>query len=586
MSGDAWITLGLLVTMLAVLIYDRLPPAAVILGTTSTLLLTDVITTDEAFAGFSNTAPITVALLYILARAAQKTGLLTPLTSRLLGDRPGRAALARLLVPTAGASSLFNNTPLVAMLIPDLVTWSRNRGISASRFLLPLSYAAILGGVTTLLGTSTNLIVSGLLEDATGEPFGVFEITKVGLPVAVVALVVLIGFAANLVPERLSAPEQAEAEAREFVVHMEVEEGGPLEGKTIAEAGLRDLAGVFLVEIEREGMTVSPVAPDRRINGGDVLRFVGRARDIVDLQLIRGLRSAEEKHLLAIDSQYHTYFEAVIGRTSPLLGRTVRDSGFRGTYGAAVVAIHRDGQRLDAKLGDVEFRQGDTLLLLAAASFLERFRDSRDFLLIARLGGPAPSASKRAPIVGAVTTAMVLLAAIDVVPILEGALIGIAVLLGTRCITFNDARSAVDLDVVVLIGSAFGLGAAMQKTGLALEIADGLTAVFDPFGTAGIVFGIVLATAVLTELVTNNAAAVVMFPIAFAAAQAEGLDPRLVAVAVAVSASASFLTPIGYQTNTMVFGPGGYRFTDYLRVGIPMTLTVLVVTTAMVTALA
>lgn len=584
MNGDSWITAATLLVMLLALARDRFPPAAVVFSATFVLLLTDVIDADAAFAGFSNAAPITVAALYVIARGAQKTALLSALTSRLLGREAGRGSLVRLLLPTSAASAVFNNTPLVAMLIPDVMGWCRSRNVSPSRFLLPLSYATILGGVVTLFGTSTNLIVSGLLQQETGEPLGVFEMTKISGVVAVAGLVTVLLIGPRLVPDRLSAPEQAEQESREFVVDMTVVDEGPLDGKTVAEAGLRDLQGVFLFSIERQdGSLVSPVAPDRRVDGGDILTFVGRVDDIVDLQRQRGLRSAEEKHLIAVDSPRHTFYEAVIGRASPLTGKTLRDTEFRGTYQAAVVAIHRDGQRLDAKLGEVVLRQGDTLLLLAGPDFRRNFRERGDFLLVARLGGEPPSATAKAPIVGLVTAAVVALAAIDVLPILEGSLLGAGLLIVTRVLTFGEARDAVDLDVILLIGAAFGLGAAMQATGLATEIAELLIDLFEPFGTAGIVFGVVLATAVLTELVTNNAAAVVMFPIALAAAGPAGVEPRSMAIAVAISASCSFLTPIGYQTNTMVYGPGGYRFGDYIRAGLPVTVTVLAATTVMTT---
>ena len=584
MTADAWITAATLVAMLGALAWDRVPPAAVVLGATFTLLLADVIDAEAAFAGFSNPAPITVAALYVLARAAQKTALLSSMTTRTLGNGSGRASLTRLLAPTAAASTLFNNTPLVAMLIPDVQAWCRSHKVPPSRFLLPLSYAAILGGVVTVLGTSTNLIVSGLLAERTGEPLGIFEITPIGGAVALVGLLVLVIAAPVLVPDRLSAPEQAEAESRQFVIDMEVVPGGPLDGRTVAEAGLRDLEGVFLVSIDRggDGQIISPVAPDRRVDEGDVLTFVGKVDQVVDLQRIRGLRSTEEKHLIALDSPRQAFFEAVVGRSSPLVGQTVREAEFRGTYQAAVLAVHRAGHRIDAKLGDVRLRHGDTLLLVAGPDFRRHWGDRPDFLLVARLGGEPTTATAKAPLVGAVTGAIVLLAALDILPILEGALLAAAVLIGARVLTFSEARDAVDLDVILLIGAAFGLGAAMEGSGLAVEIADSLIGAFDGLGSTGIVFGVVLATAVLTELVTNNAAAVVMFPIAVAVAEPAGVDVRTMAIAVAVAASASFVTPIGYQTNTMVYGPGGYRFADYVRVGLPVSLAALATITGAV----
>jgi len=583
-SADAWITAVTLAAMLGALALDRAAPAAVVLAATFSLLLLDVIDAGQAFAGFANPAPITVAALYVVARAAQKTALLSVLTTRLLGAGTGRWSLLRLLGPTAAASTVFNNTPLVAMLIPDVQGWCRRRGVPASRYLLPLSYATILGGVVTVLGTSTNLVVSGLLEQRTGEPLGLFELAPVGVPVAVAGLVALLVVAPRLVPDRLSAPEQAEAESRQFTIDMEVVPGGPLDGRTVAEAGLRELQGVFLVGIDRGGQLVSPVSPDRRIDEGDVLTFVGRVDQVVDLQRIRGLRSTEEKHLLALDSPRQAFYEAVVGRASPLVGKTVREAEFRGRYQAAVLAVHRSGHRLDAKLGDVRLRHGDTLLLVAGSDFARHWGQRSDFLLVARLGAEPSHATAKAPLVGAVTAAVVVLAALDVLPILEGALLGAGLLVAARVLTFAEARDAVDLDVVLLIGAAFGLGAAMEASGLATEVADALIGAFDGFGRAGIVLGVLVATAVLTEVVTNNAAAVVMFPIGLAVAGPAGVDLRTMAIAIAVAASASFVTPIGYQTNTMVYGPGGYRFADYVRVGLPLSAVVLGTATVAVLA--
>jgi di/tricarboxylate transporter len=585
-SGDGWITAGALLAVLVALATNRFPPSAIVLGATTGLLVVGVIEADEAFAGFSNPAPITVAALYVLARAAQKTGLLAPVTARLLGDHTGASALARLTIPVAGASAFLNNTPLVAMLMGDVVGWAKRQRTSASRFLLPMSYAAILGGTVTVLGTSTNLVVSGLLEQRGLGAFSLFEVTRVGLPAAVAGLVVIVVGAPRLLPERLSAQEQVETQAREFVVAMEVVAGGSVDGQPIAGAGLRDLDGVYLVEIERGEEVITPPNPDVVLHGGDVLTFAGRIDEILDLQRRRGLRSAEQEHVLAVDRPGHTFFEAVIGRSSLLAGQTLKQAKFRSRYQGAVVAIHRDGQRVDAKLGEVVLRPTDTLLVLARPGFAQRWRANTDFLTVAHIGGEAPTSTRKAPIVGAAALAIVLLAAFDVMPILHGALLAAAALIATRVLSFSEARDAIDLDVILLIGAAFGLGAAIEVTGLAEEVAAGFTDALGGFGTVGLVLGIVLATSLLTELVTNNAAAVVVLPIALSIAGPAGLDPRAIAVAVAVTASASFLTPIGYQTNTMVYGPGGYRFTDYLRLGLPLNLVVMATITATTVAIA
>lgn len=579
MSLDAWITAAVVALMLTSLAMDLMPPAATVLTATVFLLVTGVIDETQAFAGFSNPAPLTVAALYVLAYAADKTGLLGPLVNRMLGKEPEitRTAQARLNVPAAGISAFINNTPLVAMLIGQITTWCNQRGVSPSKLLLPVSYAAVLGGTLTVIGTSTNLVASGLLQETGEAPIGIFEITKVSGIAVVAAIGVLIFVVPRLLPARRAAIEEFTEEMREFTLQMEVVEGGPLDGSTIAEAGLRNLKGVFLVEIERDGSLFPAVSPSRRLSGGDRLTFAGDSDSVVGFQRTPGLRSAESDHMLEIDSPQHTFFEAVIGADSRLVGRSLAEIEFRGTYQAAVVGLHRSGVRVEGGLGRIRLEAGDTLLLLAGPDFRAHSRRSRDFLLVTRLGGPPPSATRRAPFVGLLALAVIGLAAFEVMSILEAALLAAGALLATKTLSFSEAGEAIDFSVVLLIAAAFGIGEAMQSTGLAETLADGLLDVFSGWGDFGIILGLVLATVLLTELITNNAAVVVVFPIAIAVAVSAGLDPRIMAMTIAVVASASFLTPMGYQTNTMVYGPGGYRFSDYLRAGMPLTLTVVLV---------
>jgi di/tricarboxylate transporter len=556
------------------------------LTATVVLLVLDVIQVEEAFAGFSNAAPITVAALFVVARAVHHTGLLAVPATYLLGeaDRPG--ALARLVVPAAGLSACLNNTPMVAVMIPQVLTWAKRHDIPVSRFLLPLSYATILGGTLTVLGTSTNLVVSGLLEREGQAPLGIFEITVIGGPVVVAGLAVLLGVVPRLLRGRRTVLEETSENFREFSVQMQVVPGGFADGRTVAAAGLRELGGAFLVAIEREGEVTVATTPETVLVGGDLLTFVGPSQDVIELQRSRGLRSAEEKHLLSVESPGHAFYEAVVSGASPLVGRTLKQAGFRSRYQAAVVAIHRSGHRLQGRMGQRVIHEGDTLVILAAPGFARRWRESRDFLLIARVGGPPPSASRKAPVVGFVVLAMVLSAAFGLVPVVEAALLAAGALVATRVLTLSEARESVDMSVLVLIGAAFGLGAAISSTGLAEQAAAVCVQALGGLGDVGVVLGLVLVTMFLTELVTNNAAAVIVFPVAASVSAATGLDLRVLVMAVAVAASCSFLTPIGYQTNTMVYGPGGYRFTDYLRAGLPLSLGSAAVITVMGTLLA
>jgi len=577
MELQAWITLGLVVALVVVLARELLAPAAAVFLVVVALLLLGVIDVPRAFGGFANPAPITVAALYVLARAVEKTGGLQPVVQAVLGAGNGqRSALLRLLAPTAAASAVLNNTPIVAMLAPQVEEWAAKRGLSPSLFLMPLSFATILGGVITVIGTSTNLVVSGLLVANGMEPLGIFELSLVGLPLAVVGVGVIVLVAPLLLPARRGAREDLSDDVRQFVVDMEVEPDGALDGKNVEAGGLRHLQGVFLVQIERHGELIAPVAPQTVLRGGDSLRFVGRADMVVDLQRTRGLVSAERADLPEFDRRRATFFEAVIGPASPLTGRTLREAAFRGTYQAAVLAIHRAGRRIEAKLGEVPLRIGDTLLLLSDGGFRDRWYDRRDFLLVSRLGGSMPVSTRHAGLVGAIALGIVVAAATGLLPILEASLVGAGLLVLFGVLSPGEARNAVDLDVIVLIGAAFGIGAAIESSGLAGQLAAGLVSVGVEWGPLALLLAVVLATLVLTELITNNAAAVLIFPIAMATATSAGLDPRPFAIAIAVAASASFLTPIGYQTNTMVYGPGGYRFGDYARLGFPLTVVVVV----------
>jgi di/tricarboxylate transporter len=428
--------------------------------------------------------------------------------------------------------------------------------------------------VITVIGTSTNLIVSGLMENSGMAPIGLFELTWVGLPVAVAGLLMLVLTSARLLPERKPARRLFEEDVREYTVHTTVQHGGPMDGRTVEAAGLRHLQGVFLVQIERTEETIAPVAPTAVLQGGDVLTFAGRVDLVRDLQNMRGLRYAEEKHTVDFESNGHTFFEVVVSNSSPLAGKTLKETDFRSRYQAAVLAIHRSGERVNEKLGSVKLREGDTLLLVSDHDFSKRWRDRKDFLLVSKLGGSRPVSSRQALLVGIIALGVVLVAGLGVLPILQASLVGAIALVVFGVLSPYEAREAVELDVLLMIAASFGIGIAIEKSGLAQVLGSFIVDGFSGWGPVGVLLAVTLATVALTELITNNAAAALLFPIAMATASQLGLNPRPYAIAVAVAASASFLTPIGYQTNTMVYGPGGYKFGDYSRLGFPLTLIV------------
>lgn len=585
MDWHAWVAVAVTVSVVAALAWNVAAPDLVLVAGLTALLALGVITPKEGLAGFSNEGVAAVAVLFVVAAGLRETGALDFVARRWLGHprRVGTAQL-RLMLPVAFVSGFVNNTPVVAVMVPVVMDWARRTRIAASKLLMPLSYATILGGTVTLIGTSTNLLVAGLAADR-GLRVGLFEIAWVGVPVALIGMTYVLLLSRWLLPDR-GAPEPALANPRQYAVAMRVEPGSPIVGQTIEAAGLRHLPGLFLAEIERGGEPMPAVAPDVRIAPEDRLLFVGLVESVVDLRRIRGLVPADDQvDKLAQARSQRRLVEAVVGAASPLAGRSVRESGFRTQYSAAIIAVHRHGERIAGRIGDIVLRAGDTLLVETHPSFERERRNDSTFALVAEVAGSEPPRHERAWIASALLLAMVLAHVVVGIPLLTAALLASGALIAARCLTGPEAVRAVDVRVILAIAASFGIGEALHKTGAAREIAQGLLEAVRPFGPIGILGGVYLSTMVLTELITNNAAAVLMYPIAAAAAEAAGMEMRPFLFILMMAASASFSTPIGYQTNLMVYGPGGYRFTDFLRFGVPLQLLLAGVTVTIVSVL-
>jgi len=538
------------------------------------LLVFGVLGPVEALAGFANPGVITIATLYVVAAGLKETGAVQWIARLLLGHpKNQRAAQLRMIAPTGVLSGFMNNTAVVAMFIPAIQDWAQRLGIPASKLLLPLSYAAILGGTCTLIGTSTNLVVDGMLQSRLGINLGLFELAWVGVPLLVIggAFLILVGH--RLLPDRGGLSEELD-QVREYGVEVEVESPGPLVGKTIAQAGLRALTYGYLTEIDRGGRLITAVEPDRTLQAGDKLYFVGAPECASELRRIQGLKPANGSvHKLEIKNHQRCLVEVVLGPEFPALNKTIRDSRFRTRFNAVILSVSREGKRVPGKLGDITFRMGDTLLLEASHEFAEQYRFRRDFLLVSALNDSTPPDFHKAPRALGILAVMVLLSASGLLSILEAAFLASGAMIVSGCLTASRARRSVDLPVLVVIASSFALGNAMTETGAAQWVVGGLLG-FGPL-TPWLALALVyVLTAIFTEVITNNAAAVLMFPIALAVSEQLGVNFLPFAVAVMFAASASFITPLGYQTNLMVYGPGRYRFTDYVRVGTPLSLLV------------
>ncbi|HEX6213102.1 MAG TPA: SLC13 family permease, partial [Methylomirabilota bacterium] len=472
------------------------------------------------------------------------------------------------------------------MFIPVVEHWCKRTGISPSKLFIPLSYAAVLGGMCTLIGTSTNLVVHALMVGARStDPdmplMTMFTLAPVGVLCVAGGLAFLVLFSPWLLPERRSFRATV-SDPRQYTVEMQVEPGSVVDGLTIDAAGLRRLPGVYLSAIERNEEVMVAVGPDQVLHANDRLVFVGVVESIVDLQRLRGLVPATDQVFKLTASRLNRRLvEAVVSDTNPLLGKSIREGRFRTRYDAAVIAVYRNGGRLAGRIGDIVLRAGDTLLLQAPVWFARHYRDSRDFLLVSPIEESRPMRHEKAAIAMAILAGMVLVAAFEPmtgVGIFHAALVAAALMGATGCLSAGQARRSIDLPVVVAIAAALVVGKGIETSGLAGAWSNQVVAVASPFGPWAALAVVYVTTVVLTELVTNNAAVVLAFPLAHATAESFGVSFMPFAVAVAIGASAGFATPLGYQTHMMVVGPGGYRFTDFARAGVPLDILCGVVT--------
>jgi len=579
MGWQAWTVVGITVLMVFAMVRHRVGPDLVLTAAMACVLALGIVTPERALSGFSNEGVLTVAVLFVVAAGLRETGALDYAARRLLG-RPRHLAAAqlRLMLPVAAISAFLNNTPVVALMVPLVGDWARRVKLSSSKLLIPLSYAAILGGSCTLIGTSTNLIAVGMARDA--EPqleVGMFDIAWLGVPALLVGMVFIVLSARWLLPERKTGRE-ALSDPREYTVAMRVGDDAAIVGRSIEAAGLRHLPGLYLVEIERRDEPLVAVAPTTKLLAGDVLVFAGLVESVVDLRKIRGLVAASDQVQKFVRStRERRLVEAVVGAGSDLVGRSVRDAGFRTRFGAAIMAVHRGGQRIVAKVGDIVLEAGDTLLLEAHPGFVARHRHSRSFALVSEVEGSAPLSHEKAPVAVLLLLAMVGAAVVGIVPLFTAALLAAGGLLVTGCLSGSEARASLDLRVLLAIASSFGLAAALQDSGAATAVAGMMTGLAAPGGPVAVLFALFAATALMASLVGNNASVAIMFPIAHATAMAPGMSFRPCLFVLMLAASACFASPISYQTNLMVYGPGGYRFGDFVRVGLPLQILVGVV---------
>lgn len=575
MTADGWITIAVIVGMVLVMAANVAGPDLVLIAGVTVLLLTGIIDPSEAFTGFSNPAVITIAALFVVAAGVKETGGLD-LAARVVLGRPRSLAGAqlRMMFPVAALSAFLNNTPVVAMFVPLVSSWARRLEFSVSLMLMPLSYATILGGSCTLIGTSTNLVVAGLARQ--WDPsiqFQIFEIAQLGIPALGLGMIFIVLTSQRLLKDRRGALQEL-GKAREYTIAMRVEKGSPVIGETIEDAGLRSLRGVYLYEIERDGRSLAAVPPSTVLREGDRLHFTGVVDSVVDLRKQRIVPDTDQVDKIT-QSRDRRLVEAVVAAHSSLVGQTVRQSRFRTIYDAAILAVHRQGVRVtETKVGDIRLQAGDVLLIECRPEFVEARQRDPNFALIAEVEDSAPPRHDRAWLAAVILFLMVLINATSTMDLMTASLTAAALMLLTRCLTGEEARRSIDWPVLIAIAAAFGVAAAIQKSGAAEVIASRIVNLAEPFGSVGVLVAIYAITAVLAALVTSKASAALMFPIAAAAAEAQGIGLLPMSYMMMIAAASAFSTPIGFQTNLMVYGPGGYKYVDFLRLGVPLQILV------------
>lgn len=579
MSIEAWFTLFVVALCFILLSSNRYSPDLILMAGLTLLLLSGIISPEQALKGLANEGMVTVGVLYIVITGFRETGGINWLVDSVLKvPRSLSNAQLKVMLPVAVLSAFLNNTPVVAIFIPAINDWAKRHRLSVSKLMLPLSYASIAGGTCTLIGTSTNLVVNGLVISETENPqFGIFDLAWVGIPVTLVVFAYVLVAQKWLLPERQSVADMFD-NVKEYTVEMIVVPGSPLDGKSIEKAGLRQLPGLYLIEIERSERTIAAVGPNEILKGNDRLVFVGMVDSMVDLQRISGLKPATNQVFkLMAAKEDHCLTEAVISNTSPVIGKTIRESRFRSTYNSAIIGVARNGERIIRKIGDIKLQAGDTLLMVSHPAFFNQHHNSRDFYLVSGICEVQAVRHERAPVAIAILSGMVLAVLFGVLSMLKASMLAAGLMIITGCTSGRIARRAVNWQVLVVIAASFGIATALQNSGAAALVAEWLLSLARGNPLLSLVF-VFLVTALLSALATNNAAAVIMFPIALSTSQSLAVDFLPFAVIIMIAASASFATPIGYQTNLMVYGAGGYKFKDYLYFGTPITLLVGLIT--------
>ena len=598
MTWEILFIFGLLVFAIVSFIWERISADLTSLTVFGILLFVSMLTNSDALPTleatlgvFGNSAPLTIAGMFIVSAALERTGAIDLITSylRKLVKLPYRGFIFVMILGVAGVSAFVNNTPVVIVLMPVILSLSREMGVASSKLLIPLSYASIFGGTCTLLGTSTNLLASGILLDAGHAPIGMFELASVGLPILIFGSVYLVLFGNKLLPHRETLTSiLSDEERKEFITEAFVRAGSDLHGKTAQEGELLK-HGIRLLEIVRHGIAVPGDPKDHKLQYGDRLVLACRPSGVAEAHSMKGITIQTElaEGLETIATDEGALVEGVVAPNASIAGLTLGEINFRQRFRMVVVAVHRKGTNQRERLSNLRLQAGDTLLMMGSTASIDSLANSDEIIILDRPRVPARSLRVKMPIAIGTTIGIVTLATLNLVPIVSAVCLGVAIILLSGCMKAKDAYASVEWSILIIIFGMLALGQAMDSTGASLLIAESMTGLVGQFAPAHLQNVIMLAliyliTSTFTEFLSNNAAVALMVPIALGIAATLGVDPRPFVVASCIAASASFATPIGYQTNTYVYGVGGYRFFDFTKVGLPLNLICFAVTVAVV----
>ncbi len=546
--------------------------------------LTKILTPGEILSGLANEQIAVIVMLLILGDIIKRSSVIDNIFYKAFEKaKTYRQFMMRMTLMVSGFSAFLNNTPLVALMMPFVNDWSKKHGVSASKLLIPLSYAAILGGCSTLIGTSTNLVVNSLVVDQQIipglEPLNIFDFSFVGVPMIILGIAYLIAFGNKLLPDHIDITETISKNTREFIAEVRVTGKSTIDGKTIEEAQLRNLKGLFLVEILRGDEIIKPVTPQTKLSSDDILMFAGNTETISDFVTSKqGLQLSQVGMFAKL--RHTELLEVVVPHNSTLISKTAKTSSFRGRFDAAIIAIHRNGERVSGKIGDVRLQAGDVLLLITGEDFAKKAAETNDIYPISKIKEfKKLPAYKSAMLIGG-TLAAVILSGLGFVSLFIALLALLIILTVMGISSAKDIAKGIDFNLVLIIALSLALGTAMVKTGVANVISHYTFEMLVPFGVVAVMAGMFLLTNLMGSVITNIATVALTFPIVLTFAINSNLNPKPFILLVAFAGAANFITPIGYQTNLMVYGPGRYKFTDFLRIGFPLAIMYMIVAVA------